>query len=301
VGPMESVAGTVGRPRLTALLDEGVQRRLLTVVADAGFGKSTLLSSWATQRPCAWHTVRAEDGSLAAMVSALVTALRPQVPALETLPAELLSPRGPDADAEQQTRALAYAALLADALAENLDDDLVLVLDDLHELDPAAPATKLIEGLVRTAPPSLHLVVASRSPMPFGIDRLRGRGQVLEIDATALAFTVPETLAVLEKVLGEGTEELAESLQSAVQGWPAAVRLAVEALRTAPAAERGTRLRRALRYGAWLRQLLYSRGSDLPSVRRSVSRRAPTPCSSSGLVDCSSPPVMPMATSSTRW
>ncbi|MEU4291852.1 BTAD domain-containing putative transcriptional regulator [Kribbella sp. NPDC026596] len=290
---MESVTGTVGRPRLGALLDEGVQRRLLTVVADAGFGKSTLLSSWATDKPCAWHTVRAEDGSLAAMVSALVTALRRQVPALETIPAELQSPRGPDADAEQQTRALAYAALLADALADNVDDDLILVLDDLHELDPAAPATRLIEGLVRTAPPSLHLVVASRSPMPFGIDRLRGRGQVLEIDATALAFTVPETLAVLEKVLGDGTEDLAEPLQSAVQGWPAAVRLAVEALRTAPLDDRGTRLRRALRSDGPLYDYLAEEvfAAEPPAVRRLVAAVAVLPrfgsdlCQAIGLTD----------------
>jgi ATP/maltotriose-dependent transcriptional regulator MalT len=275
--PVESVAGTVARPRLVALLDEGAQRRLLTVVADAGFGKSTLLSSWAAGRRCAWHTVRAEDASLAAMVSGLVEALRRQVPALEAIPAELQSPRGPDADAEQQTRALAYAALLADALEQNLSNDLVLVLDDLHEIDPLAPATRLIEGLVRTAPSNLHLVVASRTQMPFGIDRLRGRGQVLEIDATALAFTVPETLAVLQKVLGEGSDDLAESLQTAVQGWPAAVRLAVEA--------------------AWP----YYPGSDPSCARPSDWRTAWRPSSNCVPGDYSCPRVRRMATSSTRW
>ncbi|MEJ1105662.1 MULTISPECIES: tetratricopeptide repeat protein [unclassified Kribbella] len=290
---MESVAGTVGRPRLSSLLDEGVQRRLLTVVADAGFGKSTLLSSWAATRPCAWHTVRAEDASLAAMVSGLVAALRRQVPALEAIPAELQSPRGPDADAEQQTRALAYAALLAEALEENLSGDLILVLDDLHEIDPDAPAARLIEGLVRIAPSNLHMVVASRTHMPFGIDRLRGRGQVLEIDATALAFTVPETLAVLRKVLGEGTDDLAESLQTAVQGWPAAVRLAVEALRTAPADERGSRLRRALRSDGPLYDYLAEEvfAAEPPAVRRLVAGVAVLPrfgselCKAIGLTD----------------
>ncbi|GAA0591379.1 tetratricopeptide repeat protein [Kribbella sandramycini] len=271
--------GTVGRPRLTALLDEGAQRRLLTVVADAGFGKSTLLSAWAAGRSCAWHTVRAEDASLAGMVARLAEALRSQVPALAAIPAELQSPRGPDADAEQETRAFAYAALLADALAQNLDDDLVLVLDDLHELGPDAPATRLIEGLVRIAPPNVHLIVASRTSMPFGIDRLRGRGQVLEIDATGLRFTVAETLSVLETVLGNGTEELAESLQAAVQGWPAAVRLAVEALRTAPPAERLGRLQRALRSDGPLYDYLAEEvfAAEPPAVRRLVAGVAVLP------------------------
>ncbi|MEU4392816.1 tetratricopeptide repeat protein [Kribbella sp. NPDC023855] len=278
--------GAVARPRLTKLLDEGVRRRLLTVVADAGFGKSTLLDSWAAERHCAWYTVRAEDRSLAAMVTGLVDALRRQVPALSTvLAAELQGPRGPDADAEQGTRALAYAALLADALEQNLSGDLVLVLDDLHELNPGDPATKLIEGLVRVAPPSLRLVVASRTAMPFGIDRLRGRGQVLEIDATALAFTVEETGAVLDAVLGDGAEELAEPLQAAVQGWPAAVRLAVEALRTVPAPERQGRLRRAVRSDGPLYDYLAQEvfAAEPPSVRRLVAAVAVLPSFSAEL------------------
>ncbi|ADB31189.1 transcriptional activator domain protein [Kribbella flavida DSM 17836] len=284
----EPAQGTVARPRLTALLEEGVQRRLLTVVADAGFGKSTLLGSWAAERPCAWYTVRAEDRSLAAVVSGLVESLRRQVPALSTvLTAELQGPRGPDADAEQETRALAYAAVLAEALEQNLTADLVLVLDDLHELAAGDPAARLIEGLVRIAPPALHLVVASRTAVPFGIDRLRGRGQVLEIDATALAFTVPETVEVLRVVLGDGAEELAEPLQAAVQGWPAAVRLAVEALRTVSAAERRSRLRRALRSDGPLYDYLAEEvfAAQPAAVRRLVAAVAVLPRFSSGLCE----------------
>ncbi|TCN35535.1 ATP/maltotriose-dependent transcriptional regulator MalT [Kribbella orskensis] len=294
VGGGPASYGAVVRPRLFALLDEGSRRRLLTVVADAGFGKSTLLGSWAAERPCAWYTVRAEDRPLAAMVTGLVESLRRQVPALsEVLAAELQGPRGPDADAEQETRALAYAAVLADALEQHLDGDLVLVLDDLHELNPGDPATRLIEGLIRIAPPSLHLVVASRTPMPFGIDRLRGRGQVLEIDATALAFTVAETRAVLHVVLGDGSEELAEPLQAAVQGWPAAARLAVEALRTVPGSERQSRLRRALRSDGPLYDYLAEEvfAAEPPAVRRLVAAVAVLPrfgtelCQAIGLTD----------------
>ncbi|HET6298692.1 MAG TPA: tetratricopeptide repeat protein [Kribbella sp.] len=293
-GAGQAVQGTVARPRLTALLDEGAKRRLLTVVADAGFGKSTLLGSWAATRPCAWYTVRSEDRSLAAMVSGLVGAVHRQVPALPAvLAAELQGPRGPDADAEQETRALAYAAVLAEALEQNLTGELVLVLDDLHELAPGDPATRLIEGLVRIAPPSLHLVVASRTPMPFGIDRLRGRGQVLELDATDLAFSVEETVAVLDVVLGDGSEELAEPLHAAVQGWPAAARLAVDALRTVPAAARQSRLRRALRSDGPLYDYLAEEvfAAEPPSVRRLVAAVAVLPrfgselCQAIGLAD----------------
>lgn len=244
--------GTIPRQRLTELLDEGARRRLVTITADAGFGKSTLLASWADDRPCAWYTLTAADRPLAAMVAGLVDALRLRVPALSPAVAAARDPhRGPDADAEQPMRALAYAELLADVLQRELTDDLVLILDDLHEITADDPAAKLVEGLVRVAPPRLHIVCASRTQVPFGIDRLRGRGQVLELEAQALVFTPDETSEVLRAVLGDdGAEEVAATIHTAVQGWPAAVRLAGEALRTVGPGERKARLRRALRPGA---------------------------------------------------
>src|SRR5713226_3619371 len=49
----------IRRPRLTALLDEGLQRKLTLLSAPAGFGKTTLLSTWVQTRaeedaPVAW-------------------------------------------------------------------------------------------------------------------------------------------------------------------------------------------------------------------------------------------------------
>jgi ATP/maltotriose-dependent transcriptional regulator MalT/DNA-binding SARP family transcriptional activator len=275
---------TIARPRLDALLDDGARRRLVTVVADAGFGKSTLLASWAARRPCAWYTVTADDGSLAAMVAGLIDALRLQVPALSAsaLPD---GTRGPDADAEQPIRALAYASAIADSLEANLTEDLVLVLDDLHEIGPGDPAARLVEGLVRVAPPQLHIVIASRTPAPFRVERLRGRGQLLEIDGSTLAFTDEETAAVLQTVLGAGEADLAEVLHAAVQGWPAAARLAGEALRAVPPAERDTRLRRALRPGGpvfdYLAEEVFA--SEPDDVRRLVAVAAALPSVSAEL------------------
>jgi ATP/maltotriose-dependent transcriptional regulator MalT len=59
-GPLVAVppplaSGVIRRPRLEGLLDESVSRRLTTVVADAGFGKSTLLATSGQGRPVAWY------------------------------------------------------------------------------------------------------------------------------------------------------------------------------------------------------------------------------------------------------
>ena len=66
------------------------------------------------------------------------------------------------------------------------------MLDDVHELGAGGAAALLLESLVRQAPPELHLVLASRDEPPFPIDRLRGQGQVLDVDASMLTFSADE-------------------------------------------------------------------------------------------------------------
>jgi ATP/maltotriose-dependent transcriptional regulator MalT len=229
----------LARERLEERLDDALGRRLAVVVAGAGFGKTTLLSSWAARRRVAWYTLATEDVELGALVRGLVGALRLRVPGLPTtLVAATAGALGPAPDPDDLGRADAYAGHLCAALQELNSRDLVLVLDDLHELGDDGAAARFVESLVRHAPPPLHLVVASRAEPPFPIERIRGQGQVLELTARELAFSDDETELLLAEALGAREDGLAVALHEATGGWPAAVRLALEALRGVPAAER---------------------------------------------------------------
>ncbi|HSK53122.1 MAG TPA: AAA family ATPase, partial [Clostridia bacterium] len=129
----------VTRSRLDRLLDDSVQRRLTTVVADAGFGKSTVLAAWAASRRCAWYTAGPQDRRLSSLAAGLLDAIRLIVP---DMPAEVdpsADGRGPDAAIEELRRADALGAALALALHERLRRELVLIVDDLHELPAGEP------------------------------------------------------------------------------------------------------------------------------------------------------------------
>ena len=273
--PRPVLHGTIGRPRLQALLDDGARRRLVTLVADAGFGKSTLLAGWAASRQCAWYTARAQDRTVAAVLTGLFGALEAQLPGIADGHAE----PGLGAGTDPGAQAASYAGLLAESVEQRLHGELVLVIDDLHELPVDAPGLRLIDALVRVAPPGMHVVLASRTPVPFVIDRLRGRGQVLELDGQSLAFTVQETAELLQVVLGDDTEELAEPLHDAVRGWPAAARLAAESLRAVPAGQRRDRLDRTLRADGplydYLAEEVFAAAPD--AVRRLVAAVAILP------------------------
>src|SRR5919204_251510 len=110
-------------------------------------------------------------------------------------------------------------------LQARLDRPVALVLDDLHELPADGAAVRAVEALCRQAPGALHVVLVSRAELPFSIDRLRGQGQVLELGGGELAFDAREVRALLEAELGGEPGDVAATLHSVTEGWPAAVRL----------------------------------------------------------------------------
>ena len=107
--PLALPAGLVDRPELRARLDGVADRRLTTVVAGAGFGKSTLLAEWAAGSRAAWYTVGPEDTALPVLVRGLLDALRLRLPALPAA-AVLGGSLGPDSD--ELARADDMAAVL---------------------------------------------------------------------------------------------------------------------------------------------------------------------------------------------
>ena len=269
-------AAWVDRPELLRRLDEVGARRLTTVVAGAGFGKSTLLAAWAARVHSAWYSLQPEDASLPTFLRGLVDALRLRLPNLpDELGTVLASSLGPDND--DLARADVLAAALGEALELQLGSDLVLILDDVHELPAGGPSARLVEGLARNAPVLFHLVLSSRVEPPFPIQRLRGRGQVLELDGALLALGQGETGELLATVLGPDGRELSEPLHRMTGGWPAATCLAVESLRRQRPRERASSLAVLRRPGGLLFAYLAEEvlaGED-PVLRALVRRVAP--------------------------
>ena len=215
----------VERQSLVRRLDEAARYHLTTVVAGAGFGKSTQLAARATGNGWAWYTIDHSDQSPVKCAGGMLAALRRRLPGLPWLVLPV------NAGSDEQAVGDGLASSLVHALEDELEDDIVLVLDDVHELDGAPAALRLIESLVRYAPAGLHLVLSSRHEPSFSIARLRGRGEVLDVVSTDLAFSADDTSARLASALSTVDEGLARSVHDATEGWPAAVQLAAEMLR----------------------------------------------------------------------
>ena len=208
--------GVVSRPRLVGRL--AGQARVSVVAASAGSGKTVLLRSWISQAGLAGRTAwvpagRGERDPQRFWLSVLA-ALR------QTAPGSLLVQpltAAPDLDG------WAIAERLLTDLAP-LDDRVWLVVDDVHELGPDALAQ--LELLIMRAPPGLRFVLAARHEVRLGLHRLRLEGELAEIRANDLRFTLPEAgeLFAAAGVALPGPEVAV--LHERTEGWAAGLRLA---------------------------------------------------------------------------
>ena len=246
-----SAEALIERPRLLAELAQALRRRLTLVTADAGFGKSVLLAAWAGTVASAWYTIGPDDAGLAAFALGIAGLFERRLPeASEEIRLVAQTSLGPDGD--EADRAAPLATLICQALERELDGHLALVFDDVHELGRSGPSVRLLEGLCRQAPERLHVVLSSRADPPFPVQRLRGRGEVLDLDAGALAFAEEEVGQLLARMLGADAATLAAEVYDVTLGWPAAVRLVVEALRPVEPEDRADAVRALRRPGGGL-------------------------------------------------
>ncbi|HEY3007541.1 MAG TPA: BTAD domain-containing putative transcriptional regulator [Micromonosporaceae bacterium] len=223
----------VERPRAISRLAAALSRRLIVLTAGPGFGKTTLLATWAEGHHCAWYSVTSVDRDPLTFARGLVTALTLRVPALTAdLAPALEGGRGPDASIDEAVNA--FVPALAGALHARLGSDVTLVLDDVHEVDGDPVAARLLADLCHMSPPRLHIVLSSRGDPPFATDRLRLRGHLQLLTGETLGFDREDVARLLAAVAGPEAERYAPTVDRLTSGWPAAVRLVAEALSSAP-------------------------------------------------------------------
>ncbi len=215
---------TVARARLVARLNAGLHNKLTVVSAPAGFGKTTLVSEWLSGcgLPVAWLSLDEDDNDPARFLTYCILAIqtvRPDVGG--RLLTALKSPQPPATES-------ILAALLNDIAAR--PDDFIFALDDYHVIESGA-VDHALTFLLNQLPPQMHVVITTRADPPLPLARLRAHGQLTEIRAADLRFTLEEAVGFFHDVMGLALpkEDIA-ALDARIEGWAVGLQLAALAL-----------------------------------------------------------------------
>jgi len=224
----------LSRERLNGWLDGAVGGRLALVIAEAGFGKTTMLADWArhTRRATAWYRLEPDDRDWLAFIRHLVATGREIDPGFAPETYDLLLALGPGGPTRDELT-MSVAREMGE-LASSLPDGLSLLFDDYHSVDGSPETEPIMRALLERTGPGFSMVLASRITPSLPLGRVRSRGAVSRIDGDALCFTVPEAERLFRDAYHQPLDpDVVTDLIDRTQGWPALLSLVQTSLEEA--------------------------------------------------------------------
>lgn len=213
----------------------GLDSKLTLISAPAGYGKTTLLSAWAThcELPVAWLTLDSGDDDPVRFVTYLVAALC----SIGTDHTQEMN-KIMDALASFQPFSVIYWMSAILEQLEFLPGRFILVLEDFHVIKNSK-IHQAINFLLDHQPAQMHLVISTRVDPSLSVAKIRACGQLNELRQADLRFTPQESQAFVTQWIGsELLSSDLSTLSSRTEGWIAGLQMACLALQNIPSQNR---------------------------------------------------------------
>ncbi len=214
----------ISRAHLVRKLEDGAHGKLVVISAPAGYGKTSLVSDWATStdRRTGWLSLDKDDNDVVRFLRYVVSVMREISDAVSTDALEHLQ------TLQQRDVQAAVTTLINEMAAIHFPYS--LVLDDYHLIE-AAEVHEAFGYLIDHLPLEANVLIITRTEPPVGIPRLRARSEITELDASDLRFSGDEINAFMRDVMRRriSATEL-HDLEDLTEGWVAAVQLAALAM-----------------------------------------------------------------------
>lgn len=209
---------TVVRERLLAKLSGANNFRLALITSPAGYGKTTLISQWASgKNDVGWFSLDEGDNQQERFASYFIAAIQ-QATGGHCVSSEVMA---------QKRQYASLSSLFAQLFIELAEWQraLYLVIDDYHLITNPV-IHEAMRFFLRHQPENLTLIVLSRNLPQLGIANLRVHEQLLEIGSHQLAFNHQEAKQFFDCRLTSPIEAAESSrLCDDVAGWATALQL----------------------------------------------------------------------------
>jgi LuxR family maltose regulon positive regulatory protein len=215
--------GAIRRVSLIERLARDDSHPIVSVVAPAGYGKTTLLSQWAERngQAFAWVSIDEKDNDPKVLLSYVAKALDAVEPVAGRVFDALASPGSSVPGSVVPRLGSAFASMTA---------PVALVLDDVH-LVHDQECRSALSVLADHVPGGSRLVLAGRAEPPLRVARLRAAGRITEIGPDDLSLTLEEAASLLRDAQVTLGEDEVAVLHRRTEGWAVGLYLAALYLR----------------------------------------------------------------------
>jgi DNA-binding SARP family transcriptional activator len=220
---------TIKRERLLFLLASIPKRRLATVVAGAGYGKTTAVAQVSANLnvTTVWYRLNESDRDFVTFLSYLIAGTRQYFPEIGGDTAGKLE-GGKNLNRELEPILTTFLSEIEEAVEE----DLIIILDDYHTVQDSQEIRKAVAFLLKHATPHLHLILISRANIDLPLSRLQAMREIIEITEEDLAFTVHETSQLFSQLFNITLKQsTAETVHQKTGGWISGLMLLYHSLK----------------------------------------------------------------------
>lgn len=215
------------RDRLLTLLRDNLDKKLILLCADAGYGKTTLLAQFCKEVsiPFVYYDLDDTDSNMAAFFSYLVAGVRKHDPRFGKVVEDLIPQTG-NVDIVVGT--------FINQFIKAIKGDFYIVLDDFHYLQNNRRICNAIDYLLRHLPKNLHLIISSRAVPNINLTYYLAKQELFKIEKEHLRFNHEEIHSLLSTVYGlkvpaDDIKRIAEFSE----GWITVLQLILQRIRSA--------------------------------------------------------------------
>jgi len=208
----------LSRQRLLDGLYELLDYRLILLVAQAGYGKTSLLIDFAhhTEWPFCWYTLDHLDREPQRFLTHLIASLSLQFPSFGKRSRTVLQNMS-----QGELNLDSMVSVMVNDAFENITEHFVLVLDDYHMVDENPAISYFVSRFVQDMDDNCHIIIASRMLVALPeLPLMVARSQVGGLGFEELAFHPQEIQDLLQQNHHRTiSDALARELAHTSEGW----------------------------------------------------------------------------------
>ncbi|PJI06814.1 MULTISPECIES: LuxR C-terminal-related transcriptional regulator [Clostridium] len=213
----------IKRTRLLKKLDTCFEYRLTLVIAPAGYGKTTLVTSWLPRKQkrkliTTWLSLDEDDNDPEYFWSYFFMSLYKKMPDIT------------DIKSEGTRFNKLHISHFINTVCK-FDGEILMVIDDFNVITNDI-ILKNMKYLIMNMSLNMHILILSRTFPKFTLARLRAADSILEINQYDLQFTYEETSQFFCKVLGSKLIcDKCSEVWKETEGWAAGIQMMMLAIK----------------------------------------------------------------------
>ena len=208
--------GIVQRKRLIREFDDFHEKKLATITAGAGYGKTTLVMDLLERNGMvpAWYRMDVQDRDFSVFISYLYTIVQHHFPGSCTKNEKLYIPKpGVKKNTDLLLDWLAFAERATTRQT-------ALVFDDYHLVQDSSAVNQAMDFILERLPEKMRMIIIGFKDLPVKLSRLRVQEMLVEISETDLSFTHHEIELFFRQTLLVDKKQL-DDIAIGTGGWAA--------------------------------------------------------------------------------